>query len=308
MSRHAGRTVATLSGIVHGDGAGGSAPASTAGMAAAHRPWPAPSRPWAMAMSWRDLLFLHWPIDPAVLAPLVPSPLRLDTFDGRAWLGVVPFRMAGTRLRGLPPIPGTAAFPEINVRTYAVAPDGRTGVWFFSLDATSRLAVRAARAWFGLPYFDARIDCAVDTTGGGRGDGAVDAGVGDTTGGVRYRSVRTHRGAPAATFAGRYRPTGPVAPAAPGTLDHWLTERYALFSVDRRGRVGCGEIHHPPWPLQPAAAAVETNTMAAPIGVALADPAPLVHFARRIDVVAWTVRPLEAGVRPVGDRDAEAAR
>ncbi|MFN8423535.1 MAG: DUF2071 domain-containing protein [Anaerolineae bacterium] len=122
---------------------------------AAHRPWPLPAAPWAMAMSWLDLLFLHWPLDPDVLAPFIPPPLVLDTFDGRAWLGVVPFRMAGVRLRGLPPIPGTAAFPEINVRTYAVAPDGRRGVWFFSLDATSRLAVRAARAWFGLPYFDA---------------------------------------------------------------------------------------------------------------------------------------------------------
>lgn len=281
---------------------------TVAGMAAAHRPWPAPARPWAMAMSWRDLLFLHWPLEPAVLAPFIPPPLRLDTFDGRAWLGVVPFRMAGTRLRGLPPIPGAADFPEINVRTYAVAPDGRSGVWFFSLDATSRLAVRAARAWFGLPYFDARIDCAVDRTADDRGDGAVAGGDGGAGGGVRYRSERTHRGAPAATFAGRYRPTGPVAPAAPGTLDHWLTERYALFSVDRRSRVGCGEIHHPPWPLQPAAADIATNTMATPIGLALPDPAPLVHFARRIDVVAWTVRPLEAGARLAADGDAGAAR
>lgn len=304
MSGRAGQTEAATLGL--GDGGRGDVPAAIAGMATAHRPWPAPSRPWAMAMSWRDLLFLHWPIDPAVLAPLVPPPLRLDTFDGRAWLGVVPFRMAGTRLRGLPPIPGAADFPEINVRTYAVAPDGRTGVWFFSLDATSRLAVRAARTWFGLPYFDARIDCAVDTAADGRGDG--DGGEVGPPAGVHYRSERTHRGAPPAAFAGRYRPTGPVVAAAPGTLDHWLTERYALFSVDRRGRVGCGEVHHAPWPLQPAAASVETNTMAVPIGVALPGPAPLVHFARRIDVVAWTVRPLEAGVRPVSGRDAGAAR
>lgn len=242
-----------------------------------HRPWPVPARRWAMAMTWHDLLFLHWPVDPEALEAFIPPPLRLDTFGGSAWLGVVPFRMSGIRVRGLPPIPGTAAFPEINVRTYAVAPDGRTGVWFFSLDATSRLAVRAARAWFGLPYFDARI--------------AVGKVADDT---VRYTSTRTHRAAPPAAFAGRYRPTGPVALAAPGTLDHWLTERYALFSVDRRGRVGCGEIDHAPWPLQPAAADVDVNTMAAPIGVALPSTAPLAHFARRLDVVAWTVRPLES--------------
>ncbi|MBK6770371.1 MAG: DUF2071 domain-containing protein [Ardenticatenales bacterium] len=253
---------------------GGAATASARG----HRPWPVPARPWAMAMTWHDLLFLHWPVPPAALEGFIPPPLRLDTFDGRAWLGVVPFRMSGIRLRGLPPIPGTAAFPEINVRTYAVAPDGRTGVWFFSLDATSPLAVRAARAWFGLPYFDARIE--------------ADSIDGDA---VRYAGTRTHRGAPPATFAGRYGPTGPVALAAHGTLEHWLTERYALFSVDRRGRVGCGEIDHVPWPLQPAAADVALNTMAEPIGIALPEPAPLAHFARRLDVVAWTVRSVEHG-------------
>ncbi len=252
---------------------------SSADRPAGHRPWPAPRRPWAMAMAWHDLLFLHWPVPPAALAPFLPPPLRLDTWAGQAWLGVVPFRMSGVRLRGLPPIPGTAAFLEINVRTYAVAPDGRAGVWFFSLDAASRLAVRAARAGFGLPYFDARIDVAA---------------VADEPAAIAYRSVRTHRGAPPAAFEGRYRPTGPVAHAAPGTLERWLTERYALFSVDRRGRVGCGEIDHAPWPLQPASAAVAGNTMAEPIGVALPEPAPLAHFARRLDVVAWTVRPLGA--------------
>lgn len=295
--------------------------------ASAHRPWPAPARPWAMAMTWEDVLFLHWPVPPEALAGFIPPPLRLDTFDGQAWLGVVPFRMSGIHLRGLPPIPGTAAFPEINVRTYAVAPDGRTGVWFFSLDATSRLAVRAARVWFGLPYFDARIR--IEPVAASRAGAAADArivipaneagsavGAGEAVneGGesdvgdagadslgdraaYRFTSTRTHRGAPPAAFAGTYRSTGPVAPAARGTLDHWLTERYALFAVDRRGRVGCGEIHHKPWPLQPATANVAANTMAEPIGLVLPAPAPLAHFARRLDVVAWTVRPLDRTAR-----------
>ena len=277
MTRHDVDRAADRSLGVDVDDGGGIIDATAA---STHRPWPVPARRWAMAMTWHDLLFLHWPVAPASLEAFIPPPLRLDTFDGRAWLGVVPFRMSGIRLRGLPPIPGTAAFPEINVRTYAVAPDGRTGVWFFSLDATSRLAVRAARAWFGLPYFDARIE--------------VDAVADDT---IRFTSTRTHRAAPTATFAGRYGPTGPAALAAPGTLDHWLTERYALFSVDRRGRVGCGEIDHAQWPLQPAVADVARNTRAEPIGIALPEPAPLAHFARRLDVAAWTVWPLDAGER-----------
>ncbi|MEO8082212.1 MAG: DUF2071 domain-containing protein [Ardenticatenales bacterium] len=231
-----------------------------------------------MAMSWHDLLFLHWPLPPAVLAPFIPPPLTLDTFDGQAWLGVVPFHMSRIHLRNLPPIPGTAAFPEINVRTYAVAPDGRRGVWFFSLDATSWLAVRAARAWFGLPYFDAVIDVkAVDQGSDARAAATADAVATSANDGlpprrgIDYTSTRTHRGAPAAAFNARYGPTGPVVRAAPGSLDHWLTERYALFAVDRRGRVGCGEIHHAPWPLQPAAVELRHNTMAEPLGVML-DP------------------------------------
>jgi uncharacterized protein len=116
-----------------------------------HRPWPLPEQRWAMAMRWYDLLFAHWPVKPDVLQPLVPGGLRLDTFDGWAWLGVVPFRMEGVRPRYVPERPFAFAFPELNVRTYVTAA-GRSGVWFFSLDATSRLAVRAARWWYGLPY------------------------------------------------------------------------------------------------------------------------------------------------------------
>jgi len=294
MTRHDVDRAADRSFGVDVDDGGGIIDATAA---STHRPWPVPARRWAMAMTWHDLLFLHWPVAPASLEAFIPPPLRLDTFDGRAWLGVVPFRMSGIRLRGLPPIPGTAAFPEINVRTYAVAPDGRTGVWFFSLDATSRLAVRAARAWFGLPYFDARIEVDAYDAGDVAGTGVAGLGGRGDVAAIRYGSTRTHHGAPSATFAGCYRPTGPASLAAPGTLDHWLTERYALFSVDRRGRVGCGEIDHAQWPLQPAAVDVARNTMAEPIGIALPEPAPLAHFARRLDVAAWTVRPLDEGER-----------
>jgi uncharacterized protein YqjF (DUF2071 family) len=122
----------------------------------AHRPWPLPPGGWVMAQIWHDLLFAHWPVPQAVLRPRIPAQLAVDTFDGQGWLGVVPFRMSGVRLRGTPRVPWLSAFPELNVRTYVVA-DGKPGVWFFSLDAGNAIAVAIARAWFHLPYFRARM-------------------------------------------------------------------------------------------------------------------------------------------------------
>src|SRR5919202_1981641 len=110
---------------------------------AAHRPWPLPPRPWVLAMQWHDLLFMHGPVPPALLRPLIPPALELETFDGTAWLGITPFRMAGTRPRFVPPLPWVSAFPELNVRTYVTA-EGKPGVWFFSLDAGNPLAARGA--------------------------------------------------------------------------------------------------------------------------------------------------------------------
>lgn len=234
---------------------------------AGQRPWPRPRRPWLMAMQWHDLLFAHWPVDPAALRPLIPPPLELQTFEGRAWLGVVPFRMAGTRLRGTPALPLVSDFPELNVRTYVTA-GGKDGVWFFSLDAASPIAVEVARLTFHLPYVHAAMRCEPE------GDG------------VRYTSRRHPRNPRPAAFAASYRPTGPVYKAAPGSLEHWLTERYCLYAANKRGRVWRAEIDHAPWPLQPAEAAIDHNTMAAPLGLRL-EGAPLLHFARRLDVVAW---------------------
>lgn len=239
--------------------------------AGAHRPWPRPDRPWTMAQRWHDLLFLHWPIQPNVLAPFLPPGLPLDTFDGAAWLGVVPFRMSGIRLRRLPPVPFTSAFPELNVRTYVTLGD-KPGVWFFSLDAHNALAVAVARRWFSLPYFRARMACRADGEGG-----------------VVYESERTHKGARPAVWRGRYRPTGPVALAEPGTLEHWLTERYCLYALKKDGRFFRGEIHHDPWPLQPAEFEVETDTMT-PIPRPQT-PALLAHFARDLSVRVWSPEP-----------------
>jgi uncharacterized protein len=202
---------------------------------------------WVQRQTWLDLLFAHWPVPEEALRPLVPAELPIDTFDGSAWLGVVPFRITGLRAYGLP-LPG---FLEANVRTYTTV-GGRPGVYFFSLDAESRLAVRGARLLYHLPYFHARM--------------ALERG--------RYRSRRA-----GATLDVAYAPAGDVFHAAPGTLEHFLVERYRLFTV-HRGRVYRAEIEHPPWSLQPAEADFAENAMTR---VPLAGE-PLLHFSRRQDV------------------------
>lgn len=233
----------------------------------AHRPWPLPRSPWVMYQRWDDLLFMHWPVSREALARLVPRQLQIDTFDDEAWVGVVPFRIPRLRPRTLPPVPGMAAFPELNVRTYVRVGD-TPGVYFFSLDAGSRLAVEAARIGYALPYFRAhmRVDTARDR--------------------ITYRCVRADARARPAEFIADYGPTGPVAPAPPSSLADWLTARYCLYAV-RGSRVLRADIHHLPWPLQPATASVQTNTMAASHGIHLPDRLPLLHFARSLEVLIW---------------------
>jgi len=238
---------------------------------AAHRPWPLPSGPWIMAQSWHDLLFAHWPIDANALRPLIPAELAIDTFDGRAWLGIVPFRMSGVRWRWTPALPWLSAFPELNVRTY-VSAQGKPGVWFFSLDAANAVAVAVARMSFHLLYFQARMTC-------------VEAG-----GWTEYRSLRIHGGAADAAFEALYRGIGQAREPQPGSLEHFLTERYCLYSGASGGRIYRGEIHHPTWVLQPAEAQFTKNTMAQGVGIVQPDGLPLLHFARRQDMVAWAPR------------------
>lgn len=236
----------------------------------AHRPWPLPERPWVMGQTWEDLLFAHWPIDEAQLRRVVPPEIPVDTFDGSAWIGVTPFVVTGMRVRFTLPMPGAARFPEINVRTYATL-GGRPGIYFLGLDTPHAVAVEAARRVYRLPYFRARIAVGRD---GSR---------------IRYRSER--RGGPPAEVDVGYRPVGGVAPAQPGSFEHWAAERYCLYTLDGERRVLRGEIHHPPWPLQPAEATFAHNTMARHVGVEL-DGSPVLHFARRQDVVFWLNDPV----------------
>ena len=233
-----------------------------------HRPYPLPKGPWALFMGWHDLLFMHWPVPENVLRPLIPPTLGLDTFDGRAWLGITPFRMSGVRPHSLPSVPWLSNFPELNLRTYVTA-EGKPGIWFFSLDAGNPVAVRLARATFHLPYFDAEMSCCL---------------TGDE---VCYRSVRTHRGAKEARFAGRYRPVGDPSNSRPGTLEHFLTERYCLYSASKRGNVYRGDIHHHPWPLRRTELETGSLAMTEQIGVELPEMEPLLHFSKRLDVLAW---------------------
>ena len=224
-----------------------------------------------MAMSWRDLAFLHWPVSAPVLREKIPQGLTLDTFENEAFLGIVPFHMTGVRPRWVPSLPGVSSFVELNVRTYVVA-QGKPGVWFFSLDATSRLAVRGARRFFHLPYFDACMSSS-------RREGFVD-----------YRSERIHRGAPEARFTARYRGTGNTTGSE---LERWLTERYCLYAANEDRTLFRGDIHHPPWPLQNGEVEIESLDMTRLLGIDLPPEKPLVHFAEKLDVVGWALRPLE---------------
>jgi uncharacterized protein YqjF (DUF2071 family) len=198
------------------------------------------------------------------LRPHVPDALTLEVFDGSSWLGVTPFRISGLRLRGLLPLPVVSSFPELNVRTY-VSDGERPGVFFLSLDAASRAAVEAARLVYKLPYFHARISVERD---------------GDW---VEYSSTRDD-GRHRAAFRGRYRPVGEAVPPAPGSRDHFLTERYCLYTL-HEGSVYRAEIHHRPWPLQAAEAELEENSMPPP-GLELRGE-PLCHYSERQDVVVW---------------------
>jgi uncharacterized protein len=233
-----------------------------------HRPWPLPAGPWIMFQRWEYLLFAHWPLAEAVLRPLVPEQLPLDMFEGKCYVAVTPFYLSGLRARGFPRIPGFSNFPELNVRTY-VSLNGKPGVFFFSLDAHSLLAVWGANAFYRLPYRFSRM------------------GVEEDGGWIRYHCDR--RVAPPAEFRGSYRPVSEVQLRPKGTLANWLSERYCLYATSGK-KVFRAEIHHVQWPLQDAEAQIEVNTMAAASRIALPDVQPLLHYSRNLDVLVW---PLE---------------
>ena len=230
-----------------------------------HRSWSLPGLPWTMKQTWNDLLFAHYPIKMEVLRKLVPDVLPLDSFDGMGWIGVVPFHMTDIRLRGMPPIPGTDRFPELNVRTY-VTVDGKPGVYFFSLDATNLLAVKTAQTVYYLPYKHAEMSV-------NRSGDVID-----------YKSKRKNGNH---TFECTYKPISEPYFAEKGSFDEWLTERYCLYTLNKNGIPLRCDILHRPWPLQHAEAEIKVNTMLTKQGISVENDKPILHFAKKLEVRMW---------------------
>jgi uncharacterized protein YqjF (DUF2071 family) len=242
-----------------------------------HRPFPMPTTKWRMRQRWNDLLFAHWPVRAEAIEGLLPAGLELDTFDGWAWVGVVPFHMdqvevraGGDRTFG---VPSATRFPELNLRTYVRSIETRQpGVYFFSLDAASALAVAGARMLFSLPYFWAQMHSTRDEDGW-----------------IHYRSRRLLT-KPSANFRVRYRSLG--RPGI-GPLEDFLTARYCLYTR-RGGELTVGNIHHLPWPLELAEAEFEVNDLPMASGIQLPDRPPVLHFSRELAVYIWTLEQVRA--------------
>jgi hypothetical protein len=233
-----------------------------------------------MTQRWNDLLFAHWPIPASAIAPHVPQGLNVDTFHGSAWLGVVPFWMDRLRLRGMPQIPFTRSFPELNLRTYVREKrTGMPGVYFLSLEASNLLAVAFARGIYSLPYHwaEMRIEQCSERE-------------------FSFYSRRRGPGKPV-IFKARYRGLGPsrkLVESRSGTLEYFLTERYCLFTCNRAGEPMRASIHHIPWPLEEAEAEIERNDLAAAVGIELPDQPPVLHYSRRLAVYVWQLERLRA--------------
>lgn len=227
-------------------------------------------RGWIGRQQWKQLLFAHWPADKSILREKIPPEFEIDTFEGDAWVGAVPFVMSGVRFRGLPSVPGVSRFLELNLRTY-VCYQGRPGVYFFSLDANQPIAVWAARRFFHLPYYRSQMSI--------RREGDA----------IRYCSRRIHAREPEAVFDCRYR-GGETIETSRGDLAEWLTERYCFFTKARSGAIYRGDIRHKKWPLQSAVAEFRVNEIVSSLGLLLADVPPLLYYSENLDVKVWKIR------------------
>jgi uncharacterized protein YqjF (DUF2071 family) len=252
-----------------------------------HKPRPLPAGRWAMTQRCNDLLYAHWPVTASSMASLLPEGLEVDTFQGAAWLGVVPFWLDRLKIRGMPPIFGARSFPEMSLRTYVR--DQRTGmqgVYFFSMDASNPLAVAAGRMFYHLPIHWAEMRLEQRS---------------EREFSFYSRRLLSRR---KAVFSVRYRGLGPsskLAESHPGTLESFLMERYCFFTRNRAGHTIAAKMHYFPWPLEEAEADIEQNNLAAAIGISLPNQAPVLHYLRRLAVYIWPaelVRPVLA-VRPV---------
>ncbi len=239
-----------------------------------------PERRSVMRQSWRDLLFLHWAFDPVWIRPLVPSSLELDLYEGMAYVGLVPFTMKGVRPVGLPAATGLSNFHETNVRTYVHFAGRDPGVWFFSLDAANTIAVRLARAFFHLPYHRAEMFLE-------RAD--PDPAVQPLS--ILYAGVRRWPAPLPASYLIRGQVTGPARAAVLGTLEHFLAERYLLYS-ELQDRLYQGQVHHTPYPLQPARVLSLDEDLLAATGLQRPSTPPLAFFSAGVDVEVFALRRL----------------
>ena len=230
-------------------------------------PHPVPDGPWVMQQRWHDLLFAHWPYPVESVRALIPPSLVVDTFDGRAWVGITPFFMTGVRMRLAPPVPTAYSFAELNVRTYVIR-DGVPGVWFFSLDAASTLAVIGARMGARLPYFRANMTVERDARC------------------ITYRSQRWPPAPERAEFEAMYAPQPAHVNVKPRSLEYFLTERYSLYTSDGTNLFR-GDIHHPRWKLHDAKADIRANTMIEAAGLESPQGPPLLHFSTSQEVQLW---------------------
>lgn len=224
-----------------------------------------------MQQTWKDLLFVHYKIPAARMQPLIPKELELDTYEGDAWLGITPFKMRNVRFRGLPPVPTAWNFLELNVRTY-VKVNGKSGVYFFSLDSSSSLSVIGARLGVFLHYFASVMSV--------REDNGV----------FHFKSHRKGGFEKPVVLDIKYKPVSEPAENQPGTLESWLTERYCLFQPTVRGRALRIDIHHTPWILQQAEADILENNMTEPFGLILPERPPLLHFSKILKTLIWSPR------------------
>ncbi len=231
-----------------------------------------PAGAWRWRQSWNDLLFVHYTVPSRYLRPLVPAPLKLQDEGGKSWVGIVPFKMEGVMMRPLPDLPGISQFLELNVRIY-VEYEGKPGVWFLSLDANSSLAVWFAKTFFYLPYKRAEIQ------------------FNKVNKQTYFKSNRKENG-DSSSFQVHYQKEKQVYWAKPGSLEHFLTERYCLY-CQSQGELYRVEVHHVAWPLQAAKGQIEQNSLLDQFKIETTDDPPLLMYSKGVDVVAWNLEKLK---------------
>jgi uncharacterized protein YqjF (DUF2071 family) len=239
-----------------------------------------PDEPVLLHQNWHHLLFLHWEVPATELQSLIPPQLTVDTFEGNAYVGLIPFTMTGVRPVMTPPLPWVSSFHEINVRTYVHREGREPGVWFFSLDASSPIAVAAARAAYKLRYFHSQIEF-----------NATKAAIPT----IDFSSQRDDpQGAKPANCRARYQPMeGVVAAASPGTIEHFLIERYILYATDSDHRLYRARVHHQPYPMQRAEILELEETLIWAAGIKRSEAIPLRHYASEVNVKVYPLKPVE---------------